>query len=267
MKRQIGLVAATAALAVLSVATTAQAATTGADLQVSGSASSGSPNPGSALAYTYQVKNSGPDTADAATFSDTIPAGEIFRAAVVAGRPGACAAASNDAGLTTVSCDLGPMLKGGQVNVEVDVTAPTTAGTYANTGSATSNVADPNPGNNASTVSVQIKVATCSLPAGQTTLTGLVTVKYTNSFGLFENFQLQVGGVDYTVLTNFYDGTAPLTHTINLGCKEVAANFVQVANFVNVTGVVGSAPVFGSTDPTPVIYASVVQVLTFLDRA
>ena len=48
------------------------------------------------------------------------------------------------------------------------------------------------------------------LPVGQPTLHGLVMAKFTNSSGLFEDFLLQVDGVDYYVKTNFYDGTRPL---------------------------------------------------------
>jgi uncharacterized repeat protein (TIGR01451 family) len=263
MRRQLGWIAAAAAFAFVIAASTVHAATvTGADLQVSGSASTGSPNPGAPYTYTFQVKNAGPDSADASTFTDALPAGAAFSYATVNGVAGACAATNG-----VVSCSLGTIAKGSQATVVVGATAPVAAGSFSSTGTAASSASDPQPGNNSATVTVQVKVATCPLPAGQTTLNGLVMLKYTNSFGLFENFQLSVGAVTYTVLTNFYDGSAPLTTVIDLVCKQSPVQFVQVGNFVNVTGTIGSAPVFGSTVATPVIYASVVQTLTFKDKA
>src|SRR5205085_7433735 len=128
-------------------------------------------------------------------------------------------------------------------------------------------VADPNAANNAVTVSAQVKVASCALPAGQTTTTGLVAWKSTNSAGMFENFHLYGSdGVQYDVLTNFYDGMAPLTTVINLNCQQSPNSFIQVGNSVAVTGTVGTTILPGATVATPVIYASVIQVPFFKDK-
>ena len=71
----------------------------------------------------------------------------------------------------------------------VAVDAPQAAGTYSNTGTASSGVADPQPSNNSSTVAVRVQpLPTCALPAGQATLHGAVMQKFTNSSGLFEDF-------------------------------------------------------------------------------
>ena len=105
-----------------------------------------------------------------------------------------------------------------------------------------------------------------ALPAGQKTLYGVVMWKDSNRNGMFEDFQFMANGVSYTVITNFYDGRAPLTRVVNLACKQSPVQFVQVANFVYVTGAVGSAKAFGSTKKRPVIHARVVQVLTVKDR-
>ena len=247
-----------AALAAAFFAAGAHAGTTGADLQISGSASSGSPDPGGALAYTFQIRNSGTDNADGVVFTDTLPAGTTYLGAGASGIPFACSFAGD-----VVSCTLQTVTKGSQYTVTVTVDAPPTAGTFSNTGTVSSTTPDVQPANNSSTVTAQVKVPVCPMPAGQSTLTGLVTAKYSNSFGLFENFTLQVNGVNYYVRTNFYDGTAPLTTVINLSCKQSPVQFVQVANFVNVSGVVdGTLP-----DGTPVLVASFVQVLTFKDKA
>lgn len=127
------------------------ATTGGADLQVSGSASTGSPNAGSSYSYTFQVKNSGPDSA-AATFSDALPAGVGYNSATVNGAASACTFAD-----PVVSCDLGTLASGAQAVVVVNAYAPSAVGTYADTGTAASSTADPNTANNAVTVIVQVK--------------------------------------------------------------------------------------------------------------
>ncbi|MGZ4414313.1 MAG: hypothetical protein ACXVRZ_08100 [Gaiellaceae bacterium] len=99
---------------------------------------------------------------------------------------------------------------------------------------------------------------------GQRILYGLVMWKGTDRNGMFQNFQFMANGVSYTVITNFYDGRAPLTRVINLACKQSPVQFIQVANFLYVTGRVGSA-IIGSKR-RPVIHASLVQVLTVKDR-
>ena len=172
MKVRTNWFAALAALAVLASASVALAAggtTTGADLQVSGSASTGSPNPGAAYSYTFQVRNSGPETAAAATLTDALPAGVGYVSATVNGASAACSS------LATVSCDLGDLASGGQATVVVNVTAPLAVGTFSNTGTAGSSVADPNSANNSVTVSIQVKA-----PAVDTIK---VTKCYTNTGG------------------------------------------------------------------------------------
>jgi len=154
MKVRMKWFAAAAALAVLATASAALAGggtTTGADLQVSGSASTGSPNAGAAYSYSYQVKNSGPETATAATFTDALPGGVGYVSATVNGTSAPCSF------LTTVSCGLGDLASGGQATVVVNVTAPVSVGTFANTGTATSSVSDPNLANNSVTVNSQVK--------------------------------------------------------------------------------------------------------------
>lgn len=265
--RRRWLAAATAAALAAPFSVAVAATTSGADLQISGSASTGSPNPGAQLSYTFQVKNSGPDTATGVTFTDPIPAGMSYMTAVLNGTPNLCTSALDAAGTTVVSCGLGSILKGGQSTVVVWVFAPTTAGTYANTGTVASSVSDPQPANNSVTVSIQVKVITCNLPSNQTTLTGVVMLVGTNSFGLPENFELMANGVAYWVATNFYDGTQPLTSVINLNCKQVPVQYIQVTGTVTVVGTLGgSITMPGSTTAMPVLTASVVQIPTFLDK-
>jgi len=143
-----------------STALAAGGTTTGADLQVAGSASTGSPAAGTAYSYTFQVKNAGPDVATGVVFSDPLPAGTVYNYATDNGSTLPCAAFGNLTGGATVSCNLGDIAKGGAATVVVNVNAPTTASTYSDTGSVSSTASDPQPGNNAVTVTVQVKVAT-----------------------------------------------------------------------------------------------------------
>jgi len=251
------------ALAVFASASVALAGGTGADLHVSGSAAR--PNAGEPFSYTFQVRNSGPDVATSTVFTDVLPAGTVYNYARVNFFSVPCSAADGVGGVV-VTCNLGLITKGGQATVIVNVKAPVTAGTFSNTGTATASVSDPLPANNSAAVTSQVTIATSALPAGETTMNGLAMLKYTGSFGLFENFLFQANnGVLYTVITNFYDGSAPLTHVINLDCKQTIVQFVGVGDFVNVTGTVGPPMQYGSFF-TPVLYASVVQVLTHKDK-
>ena len=162
-KARLGGFAALTALALVAPASAAFASgatTTGADLQVSGSASTGSPSPGTAFAYTFQVKNSGPDAAGSVVFSDPLPTGTVYNYATANGSILPCAAFGDLNGGTTVSCNLGIIAKGGQATVVVNVNAPQTASTFSNTGTVSSSTTDPVTTNNAVTVTVQVKAAT-----------------------------------------------------------------------------------------------------------
>jgi uncharacterized repeat protein (TIGR01451 family) len=237
----------------------------GADVQVSGSASTGSPSAGAAYTYTFQIKNSGSDSANLVTFLDTLPAGTGLNYAYVS-FPGSASPCSTQN--MVVACNIGTMLKGSQASVVIGLDAPVTAGAYGNTGTASSSSPDPQPSNNSSTVTVQVKtaLAPCPVTLGQTTMNGMImwmTYLALPSGTVPGDFELQVNGVNYDVMTNYYDGSSPLTQVINLDCKQSPVQFVAVGNFVNVTGTVDMEMV-GST-LTPVIHASAVQVMTHKD--
>jgi uncharacterized repeat protein (TIGR01451 family) len=267
-------IVAAAAIAVLGPSSAALAAggtASGADLQASGSASTGSPVAGQPFTYNFQVKNAGPSDASSSSFSDQLPAGTVLTSAQATSNGVAtqCSAADGS-GAKVVSCDLGTILKGGQATVQINVNAPSTAGTYSDTGTASSPLADPQPSNNSATVTVKVQpLPTCTLPAGQTTMHGMVMEKYTNSSGLFEDFLFQVNGVNYYVKTNFYDGTLPLTSIVNLLCKPVSTVFVQGGEFIDVTGTDSGTTITlpGTTTPIEVLNASVIQVPFYFDKA
>lgn len=262
--------AATAAMAAV-IPTSAIAAGggtgTGADLQVSGSSNLGSPVQGQPFMYTWQVKNSGPQDALSATFRDDVTAGTVNYAQVQAPTFSTnCSLTGDGSGGTLVSCPI-QVVKGGQMTIVESVAAPTTIGTFANTGTASPNdVTDPNLANNSYTVNVKVGSAACPLPAGQPTTTGMVWGKYYDSNGFLSAFQL-IGndGVTYTVIVNLF--TAPLTSTINLLCKVVPPNlYIQPTTTDNVTGPVDMEVLPGDTVATPVIHALVVQTPYWVDK-
>lgn len=239
--------------------------TTGADLQVSGSSNLGAPVQGQPYVYTFQVKNSGPQDATSTTFTDDLTAGTLVYAAVD-GFPAFCSNTPDGTGGTAISCNLFTIAKGSQSTVTVSVNAPSTIGSFSNTGTASSAVVDPQPSNNSSTVTVKVGSAACPLPAGQPTTTGMVTNKLYDSNGFLNGFTLAGNdGVQYTVLANFF--SSPVTTTINLLCKVVPPTlYIQPFTIDNVTGPIDMEVLPGNTLATPVIHASVVQTPFWTDK-
>jgi uncharacterized repeat protein (TIGR01451 family) len=270
LKNRVKLFTATAtAFALLLPASAALAAggTTGADIQISGSASTGSPGPGQPFSYTFQVKNSGPQTASATRFTDQLPVGTTLGFGTVNGFSAPCSSATNANGATVVSCNLSDIAKGGQATVMVSLKAPMSVGTFSNTGTATSSVSDPQLSNNTVSINAQVKVATCALPAGGTTLGGVVAWGSPDASGVMNGFHFYGNdGVGYDVIVNYFDGTQPLTTVINLNCQQTPVQFIQVGEPVSITGTIGSVVGPGATTASPVIYASMIQVPFFKDK-
>lgn len=134
-------------------------APTGADLQIAGSIPFGSPNIGSTFAYSFQVKNAGPDSAPGATLVDVLPPGMGFDGAAVNNTVIPCSQTDQ-----TVTCGLGTIKSGAQVTVTFLAVSPLVAGTDTNTATATSLVADPKTTN--STVNVLTKVLALNTGGG-----------------------------------------------------------------------------------------------------
>jgi uncharacterized repeat protein (TIGR01451 family) len=158
--------------------------TTGADLQVSGSASTGGPAPGAAFTYTFQIKNSGPQTATAATFTDPLNGGVAVGSAAVNGNSAACSTSTDVNGLTTITCNLGDVASGSQVNVVEIATAPTVNGTYNNVPSVQSSVTDPNPANNVVSVGIKVTGAPALVNGPCATITPQNPLPLTQNFTL-----------------------------------------------------------------------------------
>jgi uncharacterized repeat protein (TIGR01451 family) len=120
------------------------------DVQITGSASTGSPVLGSTFSYTYQVKNGGPWPAPGVTFSDVLPSPVGFVGVTTSA--GSCTQTEG-----TVTCAFGDMLVGGQATVTITVQAPGLAESITNTGRVAEGVADRQPANNSVSVTVQTR--------------------------------------------------------------------------------------------------------------
>jgi len=146
-----------------------------ADLQISGSASTGSPFTDSLFVYTFQIKNVGPDSAPDATFVDTLPPSLTFASVtlvntggVVLSQPGAiigpisitpfCTQTLTPTNVVAL-CDVGFLKKSGSVTIQVSVVAPDSPGPISNTAHAVSSFPDPSPANNSVTINVQAQAA------------------------------------------------------------------------------------------------------------
>jgi uncharacterized repeat protein (TIGR01451 family) len=130
------------------------------DVQLTGSASNGSPARGNGFTYTFQVRNNGPFTADNVTFTDTLPdalpvggvALTVSNALIFQTTQASCSTLGQ-----TVSCALGTMPVGTQAVIQIGTTAPTTPQTIVDTASVSTSTPDRNPANGAVSVTVQIK--------------------------------------------------------------------------------------------------------------
>ncbi|UCF30969.1 MAG: DUF11 domain-containing protein [bacterium] len=106
---------------------------------------------GSVLSYSADVINNGPSDAPAVTVTVGLPSDTTFLDAVARNAvgqtiPGACSEVRE-----SVVCGMGTVGAGDNVEVNVDVTAPNTAGIVTNAADVTSAVADPGPSPNTAT--------------------------------------------------------------------------------------------------------------------
>ena len=99
------------------------------------------------LTYSIGVKNNGPAATTGVNLTDTLPSNVTFISATPS--QGSCS------GTTTVTCSLGSMASGANLSVTIMVRAKT-VGTFSNSASVSSTVADPNMANNSAAVNTQI---------------------------------------------------------------------------------------------------------------
>lgn len=118
-----------------------------ADLAILKTTPSNSVDVGAPLRYDLVVVNGGPSDAAGGVVTDPLPAGVTYNAA--ASSP-SCAEAAG-----AVTCPIGALLPGGSVALAI-VVVPAQAGTLVNTASVAGAGADPQPGNNSSSATVQV---------------------------------------------------------------------------------------------------------------
>jgi len=128
-------------------ATTVDVATPSADLALSKTASAASIDVGGTLDFTLALHNNGPDPADAAMVTDTLPDGLTF----VSASQGCTAAGS------TVTCDAGVLTSDQTATFTISASATSAAGqTLTNSATGSSSTPDPDASNNAATAAVAV---------------------------------------------------------------------------------------------------------------
>lgn len=131
---------ATTSPAVISPATT--------DVRITKSVSGARFSAGSEVTYTIVATNNGPAVATNVVVTDILPAGTTFVSATPT--QGSCS------GTTTVTCNAGILLSGGNVTITLVVQLPFVLGSVSNTATVTSDNADSNPTNNSATAALDV---------------------------------------------------------------------------------------------------------------
>jgi uncharacterized repeat protein (TIGR01451 family) len=159
-------------------ATTTDAITSEADVQIIKTASASSIAAGGVVDYTLTVTNGGPSSAANVGVTDVIPSGFTV---VIANTSPACTLVAS-----TLTCPVGSLEPGGTMSfvVELNAAASLAPGDYANTATVTATTSDPDATNNTSTATVTVsriadlstvKSADTNLPAAGTTFTYIVS--------------------------------------------------------------------------------------------
>ncbi len=138
---------------------------TGADLQMSGSASNASPHTGDTFTLTYLVKNNGPQTATGATFLD--PDAFMDTGATVNGNAAACGFITDATTFQQdMQCSLGDLASGAQVTVVENAVAGSCVCQFVLTPTVTSTVTDPNLTNNTPSITIKVQASTTTTTTG-----------------------------------------------------------------------------------------------------
>src|SRR5687767_2444162 len=120
----------------------------GADLSITKTASSGTVEVGSNVAFTITVANAGPASASTVVVTDALPANLTYVSS--SSTVGTCSAIGN-----TVTCQVGTLAAGANAVITINATA-NAAGAANNTATVTSATADPNAANNTGAVTVTV---------------------------------------------------------------------------------------------------------------
>lgn len=126
----------------------------GADMSVSQTVSNTRPSPGSDVVITATVRNQGADAAAGGRFTANLQNAQSIVS--VTASEGSCAVSG-----TTVNCDLGVVQRTGPRTILIVARAPQ-AGTLTSAASVTSDLPDPNPADNGSTVAADVSGTTAA---------------------------------------------------------------------------------------------------------
>ena len=163
---------------------------------------------GDQIVYTITVTNSGPDAADGVQLTDAVPAGTSFVSAV--SPQGTCTETGG-----TVTCILGSLTSGASATIRLAVDTDQ-AGQVTNTASASSDVEDPNGGNNSATETTNVQPEEADLEVTKLGPTGAVS---------------RSAPIVYTIIVfNDGPGTAPgveVTDVVPDGTSYVSAEASQ----------------------------------------
>jgi uncharacterized repeat protein (TIGR01451 family) len=125
-----------------------------ADMRLTKSTNKPQVKSGSNLNYTMTVTNAGPNMASAVVMTDPLPNGTGFISATPS--QGTCTTPQKNAS-GTVSCTLGSLASGASATVTIVVKVNVPGGsTLRNTASVSANTTDPNPNNNAATITTPV---------------------------------------------------------------------------------------------------------------
>jgi hypothetical protein len=130
---------------------------TPADLQLNGSASTGSPLRGAPITYTYQLKVAGQFGMNSITFTAQLPPGFTYNGAFSSANGGSQFLAFCTESGDLVTCNTGPLLSSDTGIIKIVANAPVTPGNYTIHAIATTTVPDPLPANNIANVIIQVK--------------------------------------------------------------------------------------------------------------
>jgi uncharacterized repeat protein (TIGR01451 family) len=212
-----------------------------------------SPDPvlvGNPLTYTLTIENDGPDQANVAVLTDTLPSGVTFKSATGVGA--SCTQMSG-----TVTCNLGNIASGGNRIVTIVVT-PTVTGVITNTASVISNNPDPNSANNTTSITTTVdpvanlSIAKSAAPdpvtagtgltytltiinSGPSTATGVIITDTLPASVTFASASLGCSNSGNMVTCNLADivssgiATVSIQVTVNPSAAGVLTNTVSVA--------------------------------------
>jgi len=150
-----------------------------ADLSVTKSGDADPVTIGDEIVYTITVTNGGPDGAGSVQVTDAVPTGTSFVSATSS--QGSCAQSGG-----TVTCTLGSLTSGGTATIRLTVTADQ-AGQVTNTANVSSDVDDPDNGNNSATETTSVQLVEADLavtkfgPAGAVSLSAPIVYAITVS--------------------------------------------------------------------------------------